>query len=119
MDRYRHDRPVRHAKVTVSIDHHSDFEITTDDSGYAHFDASTQIQHLSLQLVDGDESVKDPVFELHDDQNYIKDGNVVVDIKEREVRTIFAFFNVSFLVSQAVTYIFFLVYHSLRSGKLY
>ena len=116
MDRDRHDRPVRHAKVAVSIDHHSDFEITTDENGYGHFDASTQIRHLSLQLVDGDESVKDPVFELHDDQNYIKDGNVVVDIKEREVSAIL--FLKSFLVSQAVTF-YFLVYHSFRSGKLY
>ena len=43
------------------------------------------MKHLALRVVDANESIEKPVFELEDDQDYIKNGDVDIDIKEREV----------------------------------
>lgn len=43
------------------------------------------MRHLSLQLVKADEAIRDPEFELHDDQHFLKEGLVDIEIKERLV----------------------------------
>jgi hypothetical protein len=85
LDKERSNKPVHHATIRVNLDHGGDFDITTDHDGHAKFGTTTSIRHLALQVIDADESVIKPIFELHDDQDYLKEGDVHIDIRERAV----------------------------------
>jgi hypothetical protein len=45
----------------------------------------SSVRKLSLQVIDADEDVKDPMFELHDDVDFLKDAEVDITILERMV----------------------------------
>lgn len=85
VDRERHNKPVHHAVISVSIDHDEEYQVTTDEQGYATIQTTTAMRHLSLQLMNADEAVKRPEFELHDDEHFLKEGEVDIEIKERMV----------------------------------
>ncbi len=79
------NKHVHHATVRVKIDKDHEFEVTTDGDGKGHFGASTDMENLSLEVVDADDTVIDPEFILHDDEDYLKEGEVDIDINERLV----------------------------------
>ena len=85
VDKDRHNHPVINAKISISIDNHKEFDVITNDKGEAIFDATTSMKNLSLQIVDADDSIQNPMFELQDEQYFLKEGNVHIKILEREV----------------------------------
>ena len=85
VDKDRHNHPVINAKISISIDNHKEFDVITNDKGEAMFDATTSMKNLSLQIVDADDSIQNPMFELQDEQYFLKEGNVHIKILEREV----------------------------------
>ena len=74
-----------YAKIAISIDNHKEFDIITDDKGEAMFEASTSMKNLALKIVDVDDSIRNPMLELQDEQYFLKEGNVDIKILEREV----------------------------------
>ena len=85
MDKDRHNHPVPYAKIAISIDNHKEFDIITDDKGEAMFETSTSMKNLALKIVDVDDSIRNPMLELQDEQYFLKEGNVDIKILEREV----------------------------------
>ena len=86
MDASKDNQVVSGATVRIGLGEMSSFiEVTTNDAGKAEFDVSTNIRKLSLQIVDAPESVKEPMFELHDDFEFLKDAEVDITILERMV----------------------------------
>ena len=85
VDKDRHNHPVINAKISISIDNHKEFDVIANDKGEAMFDATTSMKNLSLQIVDADDSIQNPMFELQDEQYFLKEGNVHIKILEREV----------------------------------
>ena len=43
---------------------------------------------MTLQIVDASEDVKEPIFELHDDVDFLKDAEVDIVVLERMVSAI-------------------------------
>ena len=78
-------RAVSHATIEVTLDNKGHSTVTTDNHGRATFEVSTGLRVLSLQLVDGDDSVKEAIFELQDDENFLKEGDVRIVIRKRQV----------------------------------
>lgn len=83
VDAKNHNQPVHHATVSISIDDNEPFELTTNKDGKAKFGGTTAMKLLTLQVVDASEYVIKPVFELHDDCDYLKEGDVDIRILER------------------------------------
>ena len=87
VDKDRHNHPVHYAKIAISIDNNNDkeFDVMTNDKGEAMFEGSTSMKNLALKIVDADDSIQNPMFELQDEQYFLKEGNVHIKILEREV----------------------------------
>ena len=84
--RSRLHRKVPHARVEIGLDDRGVTELTTDKNGEATFQASTDLQRLSLRITDASE-VHQPSFELHDSENFLKEGEVHIELLERSVST--------------------------------
>lgn len=80
--RSRLHRKVPHARVEIGLDDRGVTELTTDKNGEATFQASTDLQRLSLRITDASE-VHQPSFELHDAENFLKEGEVHIELLER------------------------------------
>ena len=78
---------MHYAKIAISIDNinNKELDVVTNDKGEAMFEASTSMKNLALKIVDADDSIQNPMFELQDEQYFLKEGNVHIKILEREV----------------------------------
>ena len=85
MDKARRHRKVPHATVEIGMDDQGILDVMTNKEGEATFQASTDLKRLSLRITDA-AKVHQPSFELHDAENFLKEGEVHIEILERMVR---------------------------------
>ena len=90
VDANNDNTPVTDATVRIGFqdDDTSSIYVTTNDKGKATFDVSTNVRRMTLQIVDASEDVKEPIFELHDDVDFLKDADVDIVVLERMVSVI-------------------------------
>ena len=89
VDANNDNTPVNDATVRIGFhDDSSSIYVTTNDKGKATFDVSTNVRRMTLQIVDASEDVKEPIFELHDDVDFLKDAEVDIVVLERMVSAI-------------------------------
>ena len=78
------NKPVAGATARVGFND-AFVEVTTDDAGKATFGVLSSVRAMTLQVVDADDDVKEPMFELHDDVDFLKDAEVDITVLERMV----------------------------------
>ena len=67
------------------MDKHETLEVTTNREGEATFSTSTALRRLALRIIDATEETHQPSFELHDSDNFLKEGQVHIETLERSV----------------------------------
>lgn len=58
----------------------------TNQEGRGFLNVEKGFKDLHLQIVDGPDTMEDPVFELHDEADYLKTADVEIRIGGRAVR---------------------------------
>ena len=106
VDANNNNEPV--ADATVRIGFNDVFvEVTTNKFGKATFDVSSRVRQMTLQVADASDDVSEPMFELHDDFDFLKDAEVDIVVLERMVTRSFVekitfYQSLAFLINKGV-----------------